>query len=58
VLSTNDEQMTLTVGELTGLEFYCSHTVTLTFKWLRWYLNFSMWFMKSVLFEPKKIVIK
>jgi hypothetical protein len=50
--------MTLAVGELTGLEFYCSHTVTLTFKWLGWYLNFSMWFMKSVLFEPKKIVIK
>jgi len=26
--------------------------------WLGWYLNFSVWFMKSVLFEPEKKVIK
>jgi len=34
VLSTNDEQMTYAVGELIGLEFYCSHRVTLSFKWV------------------------
>jgi hypothetical protein len=29
---------------------------TLTFKWSSWYVHFSAWLMKNILFEQKKLV--
>jgi hypothetical protein len=43
----------------TVIQMKIIHTThTLTFKWLGWYLNFSTWYIKNVLFEQNELKLQ